>query len=260
MKTALITGASSGIGKELAKRHAKNEGNVILVARSENKLKELKTSLEEEFGIKAFVIVKDLTKENAAKELFDEIDELKLNVDYLMNNAGIGELTQFSEAELWRYQQMIELNVSSLTEMCYYFTEYVKVNNTNGKILNVASTAAFQPIPNMAVYAATKAYVLSLSQSLAVELKKHGITVTVLCPGPTRTNFSQDSNVSDSIESLPIFASAKEVAEYGYKKMLRGDEVAIPGIINQIGANSSRLMPRKVTSRIFGGIMGLGRK
>jgi len=260
MKTALITGASSGIGKELAIAHAKKEGNVILVARSENKLNELKTALEEEFGIDAFVIVKNLTKENAAKELFDEIDEHKLRIDYLFNNAGIGEMTLFSEAELWRYQQMIELNISSLTEMCFYFTHYIKTNNHKGKILNVASTAAFQPIPNMAVYAATKAYVLSLSQSLSVELKKHGITVTVLCPGPTRTNFSQDSNVNESIESLPIFASAKDVAEYGYKKMLRGDEVAIPGVINQLGANSSRLIPRKVTSRIFGGIIGLGRK
>ena len=259
MKTALITGASRGIGKEIAITHAKNGGDVILVARSKSELHEVKILLEEKYGIKAFVIVKDLTKKNAAKELFDDVNQKNLQVDYI-NNAGIGEVSKFSEVELWRYQQMIELNISSLTEMCYYFAEYIKKNGRKGKILNVASTSAFQPIPNMAVYAATKAYVLSLSQSLSVELRKDGITVTVLCPGPTRTSFSKESNVVESIESLPVFASAKEVAEYGYRKMLRGDEVAIPGIINQIGANSSRLMTRKMTSRIFGGIMRLGRK
>lgn len=258
MKAALVTGASTGIGKELAIEHARHGGNVVIVARSERPLKDLKTKLEEEFDVKAFVIAKDLTTDNAAKELFDEVAELGIQLDCLMNNAGAGEIGKFEEAELSIYQLMMQLNMNVLTELCYYFVHHVEENKSGGEILNVASTASFQAIPNMAVYAASKAYVLSLSESLAIELKKKNINVTVLCPGPTKTEFSGNANVSDFAENLPIFASAEEVAKFGYKKMKQDQTIAIPGLLNRIGAGSSKLLPRKGVSTILGKIMDIG--
>lgn len=260
MKNVIITGASSGIGKELAKVFAKNGWSPVLVARSENLLKQLKEDLEEEYKVKAYVIPMDLTSENAAKDLFDAAAELEIDIDCLVNNAGRGELSKFLEADLSTYQQVLQLNIGVLTDLCYLFAKHVKERNGNGKILNVASTAAFQAIPNMAVYAATKAYVLSLSESLALELKKENISVTALCPGPTRTDFVGAANVNSFAESLPIFQSAKEVAEFGYKKMMNKQAIAIPGVLNRIGANSNRFLPRKGVSMFFGEVMNLGKK
>jgi len=260
MKTALITGASTGIGKALAYEHAKNGEHVVLVARGEDRLNKLAEDLTEKYDVKAEVIAMDLTGENAAKELFDEIATRGLKLDYLINNAGIGDVSVFSEGELWRYQRIIQLNIIALTDLCHLFISHIKSNAKTGRILNVASTAAFHGLPNAAIYAATKAFVLSLSESLAVELSKEGITVTALCPGPTKTDFMNAADMNDRVNTLPVYASPESVAKFGYRKMQAGQVVAIHGALNKLGANSPRLMKREHVAKIAGSLMSLAKK
>ncbi|MDR1518054.1 MAG: SDR family oxidoreductase [Dysgonamonadaceae bacterium] len=244
-KTALITGASKGIGLEMARLHASSKGNLVLTARSEKELLEIKSELEAQFPINVYVIAKDLSSPDAPKALFDEIKRQHIEVDYLINNAGFGDYGYFSDTEWVRYRQMIDLNVSALTELCYLFGKDWK-GRKPGKILNVASTAAFQPGPKMAVYFATKAYVLSFSEAVGQELNKQGISVTALCPGPTATYFMEDSRMKASgmvkRQKLP---TPVQVAEYGYKAMLKGKAVAVHGTMNRVIANANRFLPRK---------------
>ncbi len=255
METALVTGASSGIGLEFAKIHAQKGGDLVLVARSEQKLMDLKEQWEKEYQVSVKIISKDLSGENAAKEVFDELSEMATSVQILINNAGVGDSGQFGEGELWRYQQMIQLNITSLTDLCYYFVKQLESKNQGGRILNVASTAAFQGIPHMAVYSGTKAYVLSFSEALAGEYVKKGISVTALCPGPTKTEFASNANMKASVMELPIFPSGKEVAEFGYKKMMQGEVVAVHGLLNKAGVQSTRLFSRTGVGKIMGEFM-----
>jgi len=212
MKTALITGASSGIGLEMAKYHASLGGDLVIVARSEQKLEELKAKLEKEYGIAVAVIAMDLTGEHSAKELMDEIYERDINVDYLINNAGIGECGAFADVELGLLQQLIQLNITTLTNLTHYFVKEKLAKKQEAKILNVASTAAFQGVPYMGVYAASKAYVLSFTEALAVELKDKGITVTALCPGPTKSNFGNAANLDSKLANFPLLPSARTMS------------------------------------------------
>ncbi len=228
IKTALITGASSGIGKEFAKIHAEKGGNLIVVARSENKLNDLKKELEETYKINVFVIQKDLTKPNAPKEIYDQVHNTGLKVDYLINNAGFGGLGKFSERELEQDLAMINLNISALTSLTHYFLQdFVKTNQ--GKILNVSSTASLMPGPLQAVYYATKAYVTFFSNAIAEELHDTNITVTNLMPGPTETQFGKVSGMDKTAMFKKTF-SARSVAEDGYKAMLDGKFDVISGL------------------------------
>ncbi len=228
IKTALITGASSGIGKEFAKIHAEKGGNLIVVARSENKLNDLKKELEETYKINVFVIQKDLTKPNAPKEIYDQVHNTGLKVDYLINNAGFGGLGKFSERELEQDLAMINLNISALTSLTHYFLQdFVKTNA--GKILNVSSTASLMPGPLQAVYYATKAYVTFFSNAIAEELHDTNITVTNLMPGPTETQFGKVSGMDKTAMFKKTF-SARSVAEDGYKAMLDGKFDVISGL------------------------------
>lgn len=183
-KIALITGASTGIGKELSKIHAEKGGDLIIVARSEDKLNELKKELEEKYKINVFVISMDLTKPNAAKEIYEQVQIAGLKVDYLINNAGFGGLGKFNERELELDIQMINLNISVLTALTHYFLQDF-VKNNEGKILNVSSTASLLPGPLQAVYYATKAYVTSFSNAISEELHDTNVMVTNLMPGAT---------------------------------------------------------------------------
>jgi len=224
-KTALITGASNGIGKELAIIHAKNKGNLVLVARRENLLEELKTELEQKYNISVTIIAKDLSLRNAAKEIFDEVNAKGIQIDYLINNAGFGGYGKFYERSIEDDISMIDVNIVALTMLTKYFLpEMVKRNS--GKILNVASTAAFMPGPLMAVYFATKAFVISLSQAIAEELSDSNVTVTALCPGPTETGFAKKANVEDT-DLFKHSAAAAVVAQKGYNAMLKGKMVII---------------------------------
>ncbi len=244
MQTAIITGASSGIGMEMAKEFAINKINLLLVARSESKLKSLATELESKYGIKVHTLSKDLSNYNTAKEIFDWCNQNNITIDYLVNNAGFGDFGMFAESNWDKQLQMINLNMTTLTYLTHLFLPKM-IERKFGKIANVASNAAFQPGPTMAVYYATKAYVLHFSEAIGNELQGSGVTVTALCPGATESGFQAAADMHESKlvkgKSLP---TAEEVAKWGYKKMMQGKAVAIHGAYNYVQANSVRLMPR----------------
>lgn len=255
-KTALITGASNGIGMELAKIHASKGGNLVLVARNKHKLDEIKKELEHEFKIKVYIIIKDLSLVNSASEVYQETTKENLQIDYLINNAGFGDFGMFSETDWNKEFQMINLNITTLTHFTkLYLQDMIKLKS--GKIMNVASIAAFQSGPTLAVYCATKAYVLSFSEAISNELIGTGITVTTLCPGATKSGFE----VAAAMEQSNLFKdkklpTSKEVAEYGYSSMMKGKTVAIHGIINYILANSVRFLPRALVLKTSRKLLG----
>lgn len=260
MKTALITGASSGIGFELAKIHASKGGNLVLVARSTQKLMELKTSLESEYKTEVIIITKDLSKDTAAQEIYDEVQKLGIEVDYLINNAGVGAFGDFHETDWQKQDFMIRLNILALTHLTHLFLQDMTAKKS-GKILNVASTAAFQPGPGMAVYFATKSFVLHFSEAINSELLGTGVTVTALCPGPTTTNFEETANLGESnLFKILKPATAKYVAEFGYKAMLRGTPVVVPKFLNNLLIFSNRFAPRSVVVKATKRIQGKTKK
>ncbi|WP_395627470.1 SDR family NAD(P)-dependent oxidoreductase [Daejeonella sp.] len=242
--TALITGASNGIGLELAKIHASKGGDLVLVARSKSKLDELKSELEKQFGVSVYTIGKDLSAINSAQEVYDEIIKQNIQIDYLINNAGFGDFGMFAERDWNKELEMINLNITTLTQFTKLYLQDM-VKRKSGKIMNVASTAAFQSGPTMAVYCATKAYVLSFTEALSNEVSNQGITITALCPGATETGFQAAGGMDESKlfkeKKLP---TAKQVADYGYNSMIKGKTVAIHGIMNYIMSNSIRFIPR----------------
>lgn len=250
MATALITGASNGIGLELAKVHASKGGDLVLVARNKSKLDELKTEFEQQYKIKVYTIGKDLSANNAAQEVYDETQKQNIQIDYLINNAGFGDFGMFAETDWNKELQMINLNITTLTQFTKLYLQDM-VKRRNGKIMNVASTAAFQSGPTMAVYYATKAYVLSFSEAIDNEVSDKGVTVTALCPGATESGFQAAAAMEESNlvkgKKLP---TSKEVAEYGYAAMLKGKTVAIHGFMNWFLANSVRFMPRALVVKV----------
>ena len=228
MSTALITGASSGIGKELATIHAEKGGDLIIVARRQEKLDELKLELEAKYNVNVITIVKDLSISGAAKELYVEVKDIGLQVDYLINNAGFGLRGKFHELNWKRQQQMINLNMTALTELMYLFLpEMVKRNS--GKILNTSSTASFMPGPLQAVYFASKAYVTFLSNAVAEELHDTNVTITNLMPGATETEFATTSGM-DKTDLFDKTVTARSVAEDGYEGMLKGKLDVVSGL------------------------------
>ena len=250
MATALITGASNGIGLELAKVHASKGGDLVLVARNKSKLDELKTEFEQQYKIKVYTIGKDLSENNAAQEVYDETQKQNITIDYLINNAGFGDFGMFAETDWNKELQMINLNITTLTQFTKLYLQDM-IKRRNGKIMNVASTAAFQSGPTMAVYYATKAYVLSFSEAIDNEVSDKGVTVTALCPGATESGFQAAAAMEESNlvkgKKLP---TSKEVAEYGYAAMLKGKTVAIHGFMNWFLANSVRFMPRALVVKV----------
>jgi len=227
-KTALITGASSGIGLELAKIHAENKGDLVIVARRKSKLDQLKIDLESNHNCKVTVIEKDLSQPHSPQELYDEVQQSGIQIDYLINNAGFGGRGKFHERDLQQEIAMINLNIIALTALTRLFlTDMVKRNS--GKILNVSSTASFMPGPLQAVYFATKAYVTFFSNAISEELHDTNITVTNLMPGATDTGFAKTAN----LEKTDLFAktvTARSVAEDGYNGMIKGKLDIISGL------------------------------
>lgn len=250
MATALITGASSGIGLELAKIHASKGGDLVLVARNKSRLDDLKLELEKQYAISVYTIGKDLSAFNAAKEVYDETTKQNLQIDYLINNAGFGDFGMFIETDWDKELQMIHLNITTLTQFTKLYLQDM-VKRGCGKIMNVASTAAFQSGPTMAVYYATKAYVLSFSEAIDDEVSDKGVTVTALCPGATESGFQAAAAMEESAlvkgKKLP---TSKDVATYGYAAMLSGKTVAIHGLKNWMLANSVRFIPRSLVVKI----------
>jgi short-subunit dehydrogenase len=229
-KVALITGASSGIGKELARLHAKRGGDLVIVARDEEKLSQLATEVKNEHGCRVIVITKDLSQPSAPGEVYEAVKAAEIEVDYLINNAGFGGRGAFYERRWEDDLSMIQLNVVALTALSRLFLPGF-VARKSGKILNVSSTASLTPGPLQAVYYATKAYVTSFSNAIAEELSSTGVTVTALLPGATATEFARAAG----LEKTPLFAnnkhaSAEDVARAGYEGMLRGELDVIVGL------------------------------
>lgn len=251
-KTVLITGASTGIGYELAQLYARDKFNVILVARNKAKLDEVAAELTEKYSCQTYVIPSDLSKPESAKELYQAVKSQNLQVDELINNAGYGTSGSFHENELDSELDMIQVNMTSLVSLCHLFLSEM-VARKSGKILNVASTAAFQPGPGMSNYFASKAYVLHFSEGLAEEVRKDNVFISILCPGPTITEFFNRANMSDSTLNNSIFVpkmTGKKVAEITYRKFKKNKVIIIPGLSNFLLAFSSRLSPRSLVRKV----------
>lgn len=227
-KTALVTGASSGIGKELAKIHAEKGGDLVIVARRESNLKALKKDLESKHAVKITTIMKDLSVIGAAREIYDEIKQKGIQVDYLINNAGFGLRGKFHELSWERQLQMINLNMTAVTELMYLFIPEMVARN-EGKILNNSSTASYMPGPLQAVYFATKSYVTFLGNAIAEELHDTNITVTTLMPGATETEFAKTADM-DKTEMFKKTFSPRSVAEDGYNAMIEGKLDVVSGM------------------------------
>jgi short-subunit dehydrogenase len=244
-KTALITGATSGLGYEFVKLFASDGYDLVLVARNSHKLAEIKNTFSQ---VKITLIEKDLSIEGAAKEVFEEVERHGISIDILVNNAGFGLKGSFDKLDIQKQLNMIQLNTAALTELTYYFLQKMNLRNS-GRILNVASTAAFQPGPLMAVYFATKAYVLSFSEALMEELSGTSVTVTALCPGATKTNFGAVANVENS-KMFSQAMSAEVVAKQGYAALMKGKRVFVPGGVNKASALGTKFMPRRLAAKV----------
>lgn len=249
-KTALITGASSGIGLDFAWLFAEGGHDVVLVARGGEKLQALASEIEAKHGVRAVALPADLADPAAPKALVEALKARGLTVDLLVNNAGFGSYGAFAEAEAEEALRMIQVNVTALTALTRLLLPDM-VARKSGRILNVASTAAFQPGPLMAVYYATKAYVLHFSEALANELEGSGVFVTCLCPGPTKTGFQERAKMEESklVKGKAIMDS-RTVARAGYEALVRGRPVIIPGFMNKMLAASVRFLPRSAATRI----------
>lgn len=249
MATALITGASAGLGIEFAKLFAKDGHSVVLVARREDRLQELAKSIEG-LGIKAWVIALDLTAAGAAEELFAKVSALGVEIEYLVNNAGFGISGPFAVQPLTKSLEMIDLNIRSLTEITRLFLPDM-LKRRSGRILNVGSTAGFQPGPNMTVYYASKAYVNSFSEALHEELAGTGVTCTILAPGPTETEFAEVAGLRNAnLFKKRLTAAALPVARDGYNAMMKGKAMKISGHLNNLQVQGLRLAPRRLVRKI----------
>jgi short-subunit dehydrogenase len=247
-QVALITGASAGLGVEFARQLSRRGLALVLAARRKDRIE----ALANELG-NARAVAIDLSNAGAAAKLIGELDAAGERVELLVNNAGFGLIGRFAELEPQRLRQMIDLNVGTLTDLCRAAAPGMIKRRTGG-ILNVASTAAFQPGPNMAVYFATKAYVLSFTEALHEELKPHGVRVSCLCPGPTRTEFGAVAGFGGNGAFDRFAMDSPEVVEAGLEGLDRNHAVVVPGLANKITAASTRFAPRSIVRKIAGAI------
>lgn len=247
MKNAvLLTGASGGIGTAFAEEFAKAGQNLILIARSTEKLADLKQRLESTYSIQAETISADLSDPAAIEQIVQFTTDRGIAIDVLVNNAGFGDFGPFADCSWEKQNEMVQVNITALIHLTHCYLKPM-IERGNGKILNVASTAAFQPGPLMSVYYASKAFVLSFSEALSVELKGTGVTVTVLCPGPTKTGFEAKAELGDSglFKNLRV-AAPQDVAAFGVDRLRRGKVIAVPGFLNRLIVFVSKLSPRAV--------------
>lgn len=263
-ETALVTGASSGIGRELATVFAKNDYDLVVVARREAALNELAAELGKTYGVDVTVLPKDLSKPTAPRELFDAVQSAGKRIDVLVNNAGVATTQFFREAALDDVIDILHVNAASVTALCHLFLQPM-VERGQGRILNVASVVSFVPTPSFAIYGATKAFVLSLSEALSEELKGSGVTVTALCPGYTQTDMISGAFLQtgyaeyESLVPRFIKMTPAQVAQEGYKACMSGRAVHVPGLPNQLGTQLIRYQPRWLV-RSVGGLMARMRK
>ena len=253
VKTALITGASGGIGYELAKVFAANNHDLILVARGIDKLQRIQDELTQTHNLRVHVMACDLSQTDAPQRLFERVQQQLLTVDVLVNNAGFGDYGPFADCDWGKQSALMQLNMVSLTQLTRLCLPLM-LERGYGKILNVSSTAAFQPGPFMATYYASKSYVMSFTEALAHEVKGTGVTATVLCPGPTGgTDFQTRADLGD-VDFFKKFKlpTASEVAQFGYAALERNQVVAVHGLFNQLLVFTNRLMPRQLVTKAVG--------
>ena len=253
MKTTLITGASSGIGEAFARKLAARGENVLLVARSADKLESLCDELGRAHNVNAQSVALDLTEDDSAEKLFEEVKQRGLEVETLINNAGFGSMGDFTALDLKRELMMVDLNIKALVALTYYFLKPMRERG-RGTIINVASTAAFQGVPYMATYAATKAFVLSFSEALWDENRASGVHVMALCPGVTETNFFAAAEQTDK-PPMRTMQTPDEVVDTALKGLKRGKSHIISGWTNYLTTETERLVPRSVVARIAGRAM-----
>ena len=246
---ALVTGATSGIGLEIALNFARDGINLILVARTENKLLEIKEKIESDYKVEVLILAKDLTREEAPDEIYQEVEKRGIRVDFLINNAGFGSFGRLKDTDYETEKDLVKLNVLSLLQMNKLFVPLMAARHY-GYVMNVASLAAFMPGPVMANYYASKAYVLSLSEAMHEELKKDGVKVTALCPGPVRTNFQERAQLQKTDTAKSFIMEAKKVADIGYLGLLRGKAIVVPGIFEKIVPVITKLLPRSLVRKV----------
>ncbi len=247
-KVALVTGASAGLGAEFARQLSRRGHSLVLAARRKDRIETLASELGN-----ARAVAIDLSEPGAAAKLMADLDAAGEHVEVLVNNAGFGLIGRFAQLDPKRLRQMIDLNVATLTDLCRLVAPGL-IKRRSGGIINVASTAAFQPGPNMAVYFATKAYVLSFTEALHEELKPHGVKVSCLCPGPTRTEFGEVAGFNGNDTFERVVMEAPEVVAAGLDGLDRNHAVVVPGLINKVTAASTRFAPRSIVRKIAGAI------
>ena len=255
-RTALITGATSGIGRALAERFAQANFDLALIARNETRLAKTKRELEATYGINAGVFPHDLSDPASPDTLVHHLSIENIHVDVLVNNAGYGAYGPFVGTSLESQLGMIQLHVHALTHLTHLLLSGM-IERGHGRILNVASTAAFQPGPGMAVYFATKAYVLSFSEALHAEVRDRGVTVTTLCPGPTSTEFFERASMERSgLTSKSLVMGVDPVVDAGFRGLMRGKRVVVPGWKNKVGAFLARRAPQRLVLALSGRLVG----
>lgn len=252
MKFTLITGASGGIGEAFARKLAAEDHNLILVARSEKKLHELCDELMLRHKIMAHYVALDLTDSEADKHLFEETEKHKFEVEWLINNAGFGSMGDFAKLESERELAMINLNISALVALTHRYLQKMRERG-RGTIINVSSSASFQPIPFMATYAATKAFVTSFSEAIAEENRPYGIRVLALCPGPTDTNFFDAANAEAF--RMKGMQTPEEVVETSLRALKRGKSLIVSGWTNYFGAALGNFVPNSLVTRVVGNVL-----
>ncbi len=256
--TALITGASTGIGAAFAQELAARQTNLVLVARSEAKLQQLAFQLQEQYKNRVDVVVQDLTEPAAAKAVFDAVAQKGLTIDLLINNAGFGEYGDFAELDGTKQAKMINLNVLALVKLTHQFLPGMRQRGSGG-IINMSSVAAFQPMPYFSVYAASKAFVLSFSEALWAENIKYGVRILAVCPGPTDTKFFQDADFPDLLASAAAanYTPTQVVVREALQALEKNQSTVVPGIVtNQVLANLPRFLPRDVMTQLWKNLLG----
>jgi len=257
MKATLITGASGGIGEAFARRLAVENHNLVLVARSENKLHDLCNELMLKHKITAHYIAIDLIDFEADSRLFEETEKHKLEINWLINNAGFGSMGDFANLELENELEMISLNVLALVALTHRYLQKMR-ERQSGTIINVASTAGFQPIPFMATYAASKAFVKSFSEAIAEENRLFNIKVTALCPGPTETNFFDAANIGTNVKDAFMkkgMQTPEAVVEAALSAVKRGKSSVVSGWTNYLTARLGNFVPNSLITRAVGGVL-----
>lgn len=253
MKFTLITGASSGIGEAFARRLAEKKHNLVLVARSEKKLLELCDELMLAHGIIAHFVALDLTGFEADKRLFEETEKHGFEIEWLINNAGFGSMNDFARLDLERELQMIDLNIAALVALTHRYLQQMR-ERKSGVIINVSSAAGFQPIPFMATYAASKAFVTAFSEAIAEENRPHGIKVLALCPGATDTDFFTVAKMKEAIQ-VKGMQTPEQVVETALKAVRRGKSLVVSGFANYFGSVLGTIVPDALITRTIGKVL-----